>query len=208
MNRRQILSLAAATPLMTAGTALIWPRYGLADPLEPSEGDRILGDPDAPVTIIEYSSLTCPHCARFHTQTMPQVKKEWVETGKARVIARHYPLDRLALFAALVAECVESNDRYFAFLHMLYKDQNRWARSNDPVSEISQRAKLVGLGQEDIERCISDESARRRIIEKMTEGRDSLGVNSTPTVLVEGEKVGDGASYDAVNEALKDAYEG
>ncbi len=206
MNRRQILTLAAATPLVSAGASLVWPRYGLADPLEPDEGDRILGDPSAPVTMIEYSSLTCPHCARFHTQTMPQVKKEWVETGKVRVIARHYPLDRLALFAALVAECLESNDSYFAFIHLLYKDQSRWARAGDPVGEISQRAKLVGLGQEDIERCISDESARRRIIEKMTEGRDSLGVNSTPTILVDGEKVRN--SYDEITDALNDAYKG
>lgn len=206
MNRRQILSLAAATPLLSAGTALVMPKLALADPLEPDEHDRVLGDPDAPVTLIEYSSLTCPHCARFHTETIPQVKKEWVDTGKVRVINRHFPLDRLALFAALVAECLESNDSYFAFVNLLYKDQNVWARSNDPVSEIAQRARLVGLSQEDIERCISDESTRRRIIEKMAEGRDDLGVNSTPTILVDGERVGN--SYDAINEALNDAYKG
>ena len=206
MNRRQILSLAAATPLLSAGTALVMPKLALADPLEPDEHDRVLGDPDAPVTLIEYSSLTCPHCARFHTETIPQVKKEWVDTGKVRVINRHFPLDRLALFAALVAECLESNDSYFAFVRLLYKDQGVWSRSNDPVAEIAQRAALVGLSQNDIERCISDESARRRIIGKMAEGRDDLGVNSTPTILVDGEKVG--SSYDAINEALNDAYKG
>ena len=206
MNRRQILSLAAATPLLSAGTALVMPKLALADPLEPDEHDRVLGDPDAPVTLIEYSSLTCPHCARVHTETIPQVKKEWVDSGKVRVINRHFPLDRLALFAALVAECLESNDSYFAFVNLLYKDQNVWARSNDPVSEIAQRARLVGLSQEDIERCISDESTRRRIVEKMAEGRDDLGVNSTPTILVDGERVGN--SYDAINEALNDAYKG
>lgn len=206
MNRRQILSLAAATPLLSAGTALVMPKLALADPLEPDEHDRVLGDPEAPVTLIEYSSLTCPHCARFHTQTIPQVKKEWVDSGKVRVIARHFPLDRLALFAALVAECLESNDSYFAFVRLLYKDQGVWSRSNDPVAEIAQRAALVGLSQNDIERCISDESARRRIIGKMAEGRDDLGVNSTPTILVDGEKVG--SSYDAINEALNDAYKG
>lgn len=206
MNRRQILSLAAATPLLSAGTALVMPKLALADPLEADEHDRILGDPDAPVTLIEYSSLTCPHCARFHTQTIPQVKKDWIDSGKVRVIARHFPLDRLALFAALVAECLESNDSYFAFMNLLYKDQNVWARSSDPVSEIAQRGRLVGLSQDDIERCISDESVRRRIVEKMAEGRDDLGVNSTPTILVDGEKVGN--SYDAINEALNDAYKG
>ncbi len=206
MNRRHILSLAAATPLLSVGATLVMPKLALADPLEPDEHDRILGDPDAPVTLIEYSSLTCPHCARFHTQTIPQVKKEWVDSGKVRVIARHFPLDRLALFAALVAECLESNDSYFAFVSLLYKDQNVWARSNDPVSEIARRAALVGLSEDDIERCISDESARRRIIEKMAEGRDDLGVNSTPTILVDGEKVSN--SYDAINEALNDAYKG
>ena len=206
MNRRQILSLAAATPLLSAGTALVMPKLALADPLEPDEHDRVLGDPEAQVTLIEYSSLTCPHCARFHTQTIPQVKKEWVDSGKVRVIARHFPLDRLALFAALVAECLESNDSYFAFVRLLYKDQGVWSRSNDPVAEITQRAALVGLSQNDIERCISDESARRRIIGKMAEGRDDLGVNSTPTILVDGEKVG--SSYDAINEALNDAYKG
>lgn len=206
MNRRQILSLAAATPLLSAGTALVMPKLALADPLVPDEHDRVLGDPEAPVTLIEYSSLTCPHCARFHTQTIPQVKKDWVDSGKVRVIARHFPLDRLALFAALVAECLESNDSYFAFVRLLYKDQGVWSRSNDPVAEIAQRAALVGLSQNDIERCISDESARRRIIGKMAEGRDDLGVNSTPTILVDGEKVG--SSYDAINEALNDAYKG
>ncbi|MEJ2016678.1 MAG: thioredoxin domain-containing protein [Limibacillus sp.] len=84
-----------------------------------SDTDRVLGDPEAPVTILEYSSLTCPHCASFHTQTLPQVKEEWIDTGKAKLVYRHFPLDRLALYAAMTASCLPTDRAYFAFLDVL-----------------------------------------------------------------------------------------
>ncbi len=98
------------------------PQLAAAGDMPLFEDDRILGAADAPATIIEYSSLTCPHCASFHRSTLPQVKADWIETGKARLVYRHYPLDRLALYAAAVANCVQG-DGFFGVLDTLFLSQ-------------------------------------------------------------------------------------
>ena len=110
MNRRNILltatAIAAAAPFVTRLTGVTPAQAQTANAALVSDTDRVLGDPEAPVTILEYSSLTCPHCASFHTQTLPQVKEEWIDTGKAKLVYRHFPLDRLALYAAMTASCL------------------------------------------------------------------------------------------------------
>lgn len=163
--------------------------------------DRILGAADAPVTIIEYSSLTCPHCASFHRTTLPQVKADWIDTGKARLVYRHYPLDRLALRAAAAANCIEG-DGFFGFIEVLFKNQERWSRDQDPLGALQKLAGLAGLSPEAFNACIADETEITRILEIQTDGRDSYEVASTPSFVVNGQKVIGARSYEEFKQVL------
>ena len=136
MKRRQILQTSAC---LLGGLAIAPWLPGIpaarAENGDVHEQDRILGDAGAPVTIIEYSSLTCPHCASFHTGTLPKIKSDWIDTGKARLVYRHFPLDGVALRAAAVANCLEG-PRHFTFLDALFKNQQRWSRAEDPIAAL------------------------------------------------------------------------
>ncbi len=168
------------------------------------DDDRILGSAEAPVTILEYSSLTCPHCAHFHKTTLPQVKSEWIDAGRARLVYRHYPLDQLALRAAAAANCIEG-DAFFGFLDVLFQNQEKWAHSNDPIKALQQFAALAGLSPQDFEACINDDAAITRILEKQTDGRDRYSIASTPSFVVNGTTVVGALPYDEFNAALEQA---
>lgn len=168
------------------------------------DDDRILGKAEAPVTIIEYSSLTCPHCAAFHSETWPKVKAEWIDTGRARLVYRHYPLDQLALRAAAAANCVPG-DGFFGFMDVLFQNQDKWARSDDPLTAVGQYAALAGLDKATYEKCMNDEAAIDRILEKQTEGRDRYNVTSTPTFVINGTPAPGNRSYEEFNSLLEEA---
>jgi len=172
--------------------------------MEIFEDDRILGDPAAPVTILEYSSLTCPHCAAFHRETLPQVKAEWIDTGRARLVYRHYPLDQLALRAAAAANCI-TGDGFFGFMEVLFQNQEKWAGGNDPLGAVGRYAALAGLDGATYEKCLNDEAAIDRILAKQADGRDKFNVTSTPTFVVNGRPFPGNRSYDEFNGILEDA---
>ncbi len=212
MNRRHILlstlGLATAASLpFAAGFAerLIAPAAAQDVPPDAiSENDRVLGDPDAPVTIIEYSSLTCPHCAAFHGQTLPQIKENWINPGRASFVMRHFPLDQIAARAAMVANCFEG-DTFFAFLDSLFATQRAWATSEDPIAALGQAARIAGMDQATFESCVQDESELNSILEGMLVGRDEVGVESTPSFLINGDLVRGNIGYERFNEALEEA---
>jgi protein-disulfide isomerase len=166
--------------------------------------DNILGDVDAPITIIEYSSLTCPHCAQFHKDTLPEVKENWIDTGKARIVYRHFPLDGLALRAAMVANCIEG-ERYFTFLDALFHGQKLWAQASDPVQALSQVAALAGLNGERFEACIADEEEANAILERRKHGEATYDIGSTPTFIINGRKVSGALDYEAFSKILEEA---
>jgi len=168
------------------------------------DDDHILGAATAPVTILEYSSLTCPHCAAFHRATLPEVKTNWIDSGRARLVYRHYPLDQLALRAAAVAECIQG-DGFFGFLDVLFLNQERWAHSQDPLTAIRQYAGLAGLSPSAFEACASDDVAIDRILRRQSEGRDKYNVASTPSFVVNGTPVVGGRSYEDFNTILESA---
>ncbi len=204
MKRRDILILSAAT----AGWSALW-RLGLGPrPARAAEelfdDDRILGEADAPVTIIEFSSLTCPHCATFHKDTLPRVKEDWIAKGQARLVYRHFPLDGLALRAAAVANCIEG-DRHFAFLDALFRGQLAWSRADDPISALAQLAALAGLDRGRFDACIADQGEMDRILARTQHARDTYDIESTPTFVVNGRKVQGALGYDEFNEALEAA---
>ncbi len=203
MNRRNILFGAAAGGVVALAGFWLPPGPARAEEMVIFEDDRILGSAEAPITIIEYSSLTCSHCAAFHADTLPQIKETWIADGRARLVYRHFPLDGNALRAAAVANCIEG-ERYFGFLDLLFKSQKRWAGSGDPRKALGQMARLAGLSQEKFEACANDEAEMDRILERRQNGIQTYGVESTPTLIVNGRVVSGARSFDYMENIFKD----
>lgn len=148
--------------------------------------ERSLGDPDAPVTIIEYSSLTCPHCAAFHNEVLPDLKERYIETGKVRMIFRDFPLNEPAVDAAVLAHCA-GEDRYVGFLDVLFQTQPNWSSAANPRDALKQLGKLGGLAESDIDACFNDEAMQNAVLQSRLDGSNEHQVQSTPTFVVNGE---------------------
>ncbi len=203
MKRRQILISAAGAALVSLAPLGRLARPARAQDMAIHDYDRILGAADAPITMIEYSSLTCPHCATFHRETLPQIKETWIAGGKVRLVYRHYPLDGLALRAAAVGNCIQGK-RFFSFMDILFKNQQKWARAQDPLAALGQYARLAGLGQEQAEACLADRAAMDKILQGAQEGRAAYGVESTPTFIVNGKKLSGAQPYDEFDSVFRD----
>ena len=147
--------------------------------------DHVLGDPDAPVTIIEYASLTCPHCAEFHEDVLPQLKERYIAPGKVRMIYRDFPLDQRALAAASLAHCA-GPERYFGFLDVLFQTQETWARADDHLAALKRLGKLGGLTEAEMEACFADEELTNRILQTRLDAQNQHEISSTPTFIIDG----------------------
>jgi len=156
-------------------------------PNQPEIGpnEHVLGKADAPVTIIEYASLTCPHCAEFHNVTMPKVKSEFVEKGQARLVFRPFPLDRLALSASLLAQCAPG-DGYFSMLAILFRSQQTWEHAQDPVAALKQIGRTAGMTEDAIDKCLADKTVIDQIVAGMKEAQEKFKVDATPTFIING----------------------
>jgi len=150
--------------------------------------DMVLGSPDAKVTIVEYASLTCSHCARFHKETMPKLKAEYIDTGKVRLVYRDFPFDEPSFRAAMLARC-SGKERFFGFVDALFQSQENWATPNGWKPGLARIAKLGGMSQEAFDKCIADKAVEEPILQKRLEANQKFGVDSTPTFFVNGEKV-------------------
>jgi protein-disulfide isomerase len=188
MDRRQWLGGVAVSALLAT-----LPLGAVAS--EPAIAERVLGDPDAPVTIIEYSSLTCPHCAAFHADTLPTLKERYIDTGQAKLVFRDFPLDQNALNAAVIAHCA-GEDRYFAFLEAMFASQERWARSANPTESLLQLAGLGGMPREQAEACLADEAMVDAVLKKRLDGQEEFAIASTPSFIINGEMVSGNQSVD------------
>ena len=165
------------------------------DKFEITKEDFSLGKDTAPITVIEYSSLTCPHCAQFHQTTFPVLKTEFIETGKVRFIFRDFPLDQLALSGSMVARCAGRN-KYFAFIDTLFAQQNSWANDPNPLEALSRIARLGGLSQDDFNKCLKDRKIADTIIKQRMNGDKHFAINSTPTIIINGSKFSGGLSVE------------
>jgi len=152
--------------------------------IQPS--DHVLGDPKAPVTLIEYASFTCPHCAYFATNILPTVKKKWIDTGKVKLIYRDFPLDQTAVKAAQLAECA-GKDRYFGVVDMIFATQGNWAAASDPIAELAKGLRIAGMGENEVKACLANDSVANAVIADYR-GGETLGVNSTPTLFINGQQ--------------------
>lgn len=148
--------------------------------------DRVLGDPDAPVTILEYASLTCPHCAHFHAKTLPDLKDQYLDAGKAKLVFRQFPLNQLDLRAGLLLRCAPES-QYFNMANAIFGAQERWMAAPDPLSALGQIGRMVGLDQATIDACLADQAMADRIIEVAQDGQQKYGVRATPTFVIDGE---------------------
>ena len=144
--------------------------------------DRVLGKADAPVTIIEYASMTCPHCAHFANTTLSDVKKQLVETGKARLIYRDFPLDGVAAKAAAMARCADT-DKYFDLVEVIFKDQERWIQAADPTAALTQLGTLAGMDEDYIKACMANTELQSALLKNMQDGQKKYEIKATPSFI-------------------------
>lgn len=167
----------------------------------PVLGDMSLGKSDAPVTIVEYASMTCPHCAHFHEATYPELKKRYIDTGKVRFIFREFPLDPLAAGAAMLARCA-AKDKFFPLIETLFQQQRQWAVEK-PIPPLMAIAKQAGFSEQSFNACLSDQ----KLLDSLTAERDraakKFGVNSTPTLFVNGRTQRGAASIDELAKIIE-----
>ncbi len=167
--------------LIAAGVTLL-AAPGLAEGNDPRMADRALGRADAPVTVQEYFSLTCTHCAAFARDVFPQVRTQLIDTGKIRYIYRDFPLDQVALTAAMVARALPP-ERYEPFVNALLASQDRWAfvRNANPADELAKRAALAGMPRSIFDATIADDALKNAILAEQSAGEARYKVDSTPT---------------------------
>jgi protein-disulfide isomerase len=149
-------------------------------------GDKIIGAENAPVTIVEYASVTCPHCATFHRETYPTLKSKYIDAGKVRVIFREFPTQPapIAIAGFMLARC--SGDKYFPMLDAIFEQQQSWAQ--DPYNGFLRIARQAGLSQERFEACLSDQKLAENIEEVAVRGNKEFKVESTPTFFINGKR--------------------
>jgi protein-disulfide isomerase len=189
---------------------------GAADPNAPKEDpdvatlmqegpleDIVIGNPDAPITIVEYASMTCPHCARFHTDVFPTLKKKYVDTGKVRFVFREFPLDGLAVAASMLARCA-GKDRYYPMVSGLFDTQKTWAVPGEEGKEkLLLIAKQAGFSKEQFDQCLADKDLFDKIVAVRKRAHEEFGVDSTPSFFINGKRMTGGheiADFDAVLE--------
>lgn len=163
--------------------------------------DMVIGNPDAKVTIIEYASLTCPHCAAFHANTLPALKERYLDTGKAKLAFRDFPLDGLALRAAMVSHCA-GGERYYGMLGTLFARQMQWATAQDPLLAIAGIARQAGMSEESFKACIADKAVEKTVLDSALEADKTLGVNSTPTIFINGQKFAGALTIDQMAQVI------
>lgn len=156
---------------------------------DPRMAERGLGRTDAPVTVTEWFSLTCPHCAAFHRDSLPRIKTELIDTGKVRLVFRDFPLDQVALIAAMVARALPP-ERYEPFISALFASQDRWAfnRQANPVEELAKLAALAGMSRETFNGVVNDQAFKAAILKGQEEADKTYKVDSTPSFIFNGPK--------------------
>ena len=171
-------------------------------PLEQALAERTMGKADAPITIIEYASLTCPHCKDFDTETLPKVKAAYIDTGKAKLVYRDFPLDGLALRAAALARCAPA-ERYFPLIDILFKQQDSWSRAKDPLDALAKIGRLAGMSQDLVDACLKSDKLMDGIVNIRMGGEQQFKVDSTPTFIINGTRVNGFMPFEEFDKVLK-----
>ena len=180
---RRILQVLVITCLALAGLVGL----SAAATVEELLAEGSLGDAKAPVTVVEYASLTCPHCADFADNTFEAFKKKYVDSGKVHYLYRDFPFDQAGLRAAMMVRC-SGPEHFFGFLEILFKSQTSWAGSSDPLAELAKIARLGGMSKEDFDACMANKELMDGILKGEVEAQEKLKVEATPTFIVNGVK--------------------
>ena len=169
--------------------------------LAPTGQDRVLGKPDAAITIVEYASLSCPHCAHFANAVLPKLKENWIDTGKAKLILRDFPLDEPALRAEMLARCVPP-ERFYPVVEMMFETQDKWVVAKEWRAALEKLVRLAGIGKKEFDGCLADKALEDQVAQSRLTASQQLGVNSTPTFFINGKKFEGEPSLEAFEKLL------
>ncbi len=172
--------------------------------MKPSDlADLTLGPADAKVTVVEYASTTCPHCAHFETDVFENFKKKYIDTGKVRFVYREFPLDNLAAAVSMLARCA-GGDKTFPLIQTFYAKQAEWAfTQGNPVPKLFDIAKQAGFTQESFDKCLTDQKLLDQITAQRTRASDTFGVNATPTFFINGKKLPETPTLEAFDKVIE-----
>jgi protein-disulfide isomerase len=190
---------------LIAGTAAVWlapvttshgqrkrgpAEVAVAELMQPGPLPELtLGSADAPITVVEYASMTCGHCAHFHNKVFPELKQKYIDTGKVHFIMREFPLDNLAVAASMLARCA-GGDKTFPLISALFAKQDEWAFvRGDPRPELLKFAKQAGFTKESFDKCLTDQKLLDDVVAVRTRASQQFGVDATPTFFVNGKRL-------------------
>jgi protein-disulfide isomerase len=206
ITRREALALLGSA---VASAALLRSLPALAQGVSAQDlavpgplGDVALGPADAKVTIIEYASLTCSHCAAFHKDTYPALKERYIDTGQVRFILREFPLDPLATAGFMLARC-DGEAKYYPITDLLFSQQKTWAFSDKPVDALQQMMRQAGFSQEKFESCLRDQKLYDAVNAVKNRGAEKLNINSTPTFFINGQRHSGNMSIADIEKVIK-----
>jgi len=196
-----LAALVGFSPLQLIGQAFAQSAADVAKPV--SLPDMAIGPADAKVTITEFASMTCPHCAAFNAETFPKIKAEYIDTGKIRYIFREFPLDIKAAAGSMLARCIAKGDpsKYFAVVDILFKTQDQWI-PNETVAGLRRIGRQAGFSDATTDACLADESILDAIKKTHEHAIGKLKVNSTPTFFVNGTVLKGGAEFDEFRKVI------
>jgi protein-disulfide isomerase len=196
IDRRLLLSLLAGTAITSASGSFAQQAARPTETVDVTElavpgplGDQIMGSADAKVTIVEYASMTCVHCANFHKEGYRHLKEKYVDTGKVRFILRELPFDPLSAAAFMLARCA-GDGKYFGMIELLFAQQAAWTQTNKPVDALLSVAKQAGFTQETFETCLKNQQIYDGVNAVRTRAQEKFGVDSTPSFFVNGRRYG------------------
>jgi protein-disulfide isomerase len=206
ITRRQTLQLlgtAAVTALIATSLPAFAQNVAPADlAAEGPLGDVALGPKDAKVTIIEYASLTCSHCAAFHKETWPELKKRFIDTGKVRFVLREFPLDPLATAGFMLARC-DGEGKYYPITDLLFDQQRNWAFTDKPLDALRGMMRQAGFSQEKFDACLKDQKLYDAVNAVKNRGMEQFKVDSTPTFFINGQRHPGNMSIDELEKIIK-----
>ena len=197
-----LAALVGLSPLRLTGDAMAQSAADVAKPQ--SLPDMALGPANASVTITEYASMTCPHCAHFNETVFPKIKSAYIDSGKVRYVFREFPLDIKAAAGSMLARCIAKDDapKYFAVIDLLFRQMNDWVLKNT-TETLTRIGKQAGLSQQQVEDCLKDQALLDKIAADQKFANDVLKVNSTPTFFINGEMLKGETSFEEFDKKIK-----
>ena len=173
----------------------------IVDTIEALE-KKSFGNEDAKIKMLEFASLTCGHCAKFHNEVMPIIKKNYIEKGLIHFTYKDFPLDKYALKATIIARC-SGNEKFFNFLDVFYKKQKDWTRTQDPFKSLLKIAKFGGLKDEELKVCVGNKSIEDGVLKDRLKSSKDYDITATPTIYLNGEKYKGDLTIEALDSKLK-----